>query len=201
MTDKQKWVKHLFVGLFTTVVVTLASKLLFGDVAVWMPVGWFSLAVATSYVTDSDTPSLRRRLGDQRAQADSARTMKTAAGIVSTAGLAGLVKNYGIGGVLYELFDTLIGAIDSTGMVFLAPFRAFSSGLGELVDAVVTSPIQIVVAGAENSAESLTTGQCSQLGPGTFALGVLSVLAGLWVFTMFLRRIELSPLRLFTGRR
>jgi len=166
-----------------------------------MPVVSFTLAVATAHVSDPDTQSLRRRLGDQRAQTDSARTMKTAAGIVSTAGLAGLVKNYGIGGILYELFDTAIGAIDSAGLVFLAPFRSFASGLGELVDAIVTSPIQIVAKSAEHSAFSITQGRYDFFGPATFAVGVAAVIAGLWVFTWTIRRMELSPLRLFRGLR
>ncbi|WP_276298806.1 hypothetical protein [Halorussus lipolyticus] len=201
MTERQNWVKHLFVGLFTTVVVSLAVKLLFGDVPVWMPVMSFTLAVATAHVSDPDTQSLRRRLGDQRAETDAGRTMKTAAGIVSTAGLAGLVKEYGIGGVLYQLFESFIGAIDSAGLVFLAPFRAFGKGLGELVDAVVTSPIQIIAESADYTAFSITGGRYGFFGPATFAVGVLAVIAGLWVFTEAIRRMELSPLRLFRGLR
>ena len=198
MTDRRFFTERLAVGLFVAFVLTLAEVVLFGGVAVLTPPAAFAGAVVGFHIV-RDTPSLRRRLGDQRAQADSARTMKTAAGIVSTAGLAGLVKNYGIGGVLYELFDTAIGAIDSAGMMFLAPFRAFSGGMGELVDAIVTSPIQIIAESADYTAFSITGGRYGFFGPATFAVGVVSVLGGLLVFTEFIRRMELSPLRLFRG--
>ena len=133
--------------------------------------------------------------------AEARRTAKQAAGIVSTVGLAGLVKQYGIGGVFYQLFLSIIGAIDSAGTLFLAPFRAFGRGLGELVEAIVESPISIIEQSADYTAFSITYGEWGFWGPLTFGVGVLSVMIGLWVFTKTIRRIELSPLRLFRGLR
>lgn len=116
-------------------------------------------------------------------------------------GLDGLIKEYGIGGVFYQLFNSFIAAIDGAATVFLAPFRAFGKGLGELVEAIVTAPISIVVAGAENAAYSLRYGSYSDIGPGTFAVAVAAVMLGLLVFTKAMRQFELRPWKLFRGLR
>ena len=124
---------------------------------------------------------------------DAEKTAKAASGIVASAGLAGLVEQYVLGGVIYQFGLSIIGAIDGAALVFLSPFRAFGRGLGDLVGAVVTAPIEIIGKSAEFTAFSITRGDWGIFGPLTFAVGVAAVFAGLYIATNALRRLELRP--------
>ena len=132
---------------------------------------------------------------------DAERTAKAAAGVVSTVGLAGLIQQYLIGGPIYQLALSIIAAIDGAAMMFLAPFRSFADGLAMLVGAIVESPISIVEQSADYTAFVITRGEWGFFGPATFAVGVVATMAGLYVATKALRRLELRPWRLFTGWR
>lgn len=136
---------------------------------------------------------------DERAQTDARSTAKEAAGIVSAVGLVGLVEQYGVGGVLYQLFLTTIGAIQSAGETFLAPIQSFASGIARVVAAAF--PARIINEAADFTAFSLTQGQWNFFGPFTFAVAVVAVLLGLWVFVRAGSRINFSPLSFFFGRR
>ncbi|MDM9627414.1 hypothetical protein QTL95_16015 [Rhizobium sp. S152] len=137
--------------------------------------------------------------GRDRAQADPRRTAAAAAGIVSSVGLVGLVEQYGIGGVLYATFLEVISAIQSFGGTITAPFRAFGSGLADLVAAAF--PVRIVNEAADFTAFSITRGEWSIFGPFTFAVGIAATLAGLWVFLEIIRRIDLSLFGALLDRR
>lgn len=127
-----------------------------------------------------------------------AATAATAASIVADQGLVGLVEKYGVGGVLYQLSLTAIGAIQSAGETFLAPIRAFAGGIADVVSAVF--PARIINEAADFTAFSITQGEWSFFGPLTFAVGVVAVLLGMWVFVRAGSRINFSPLSFFFGR-
>jgi hypothetical protein len=133
---------------------------------------------------------------------DAERTAERAAKIVGgSAGLAGLIQQYLIGGPLYQLALSIIAAIDGAALVFLAPFRAFGNGLAQLVGAVVESPISIIERSADYTAFVITTGDWGFFGPATFAVGVAATFAGLFIAVKALRRIELRPWRIFRSWR
>jgi len=119
-----------------------------------------------------------------------AATAAAAAAIVESQGLVGLVEQYGIGGIVYALSLEIIGGIQSFGTTITAPFRAFGSGLSDLVSAVI--PVRIVNAAADFTAFSITRGEWAIFGPATFAVGVGATMAGLWVFTEMIRRADVS---------
>ncbi|MFC7087914.1 hypothetical protein ACFQI5_13540 [Mammaliicoccus vitulinus] len=109
------------------------------------------------------------------------------------------VEQYGIGGVLYATFLEVISAIQSFGGTITAPFRAFGSGLADLVAAAF--PVRIVNEAADFTAFSITRGEWSIFGPFTFAVGIAATLAGLWVFLEIIRRIDLSLFGALLDRR
>ena len=205
MTDKRTRAARLAVAVLAALVVSLALGGLAGGVS-------FAAVVLGATVFDriwSVDESFTRTWNasavlaarDTRGQTDARRTAKAAAGIVSTAGLAGLVEQYVLGGIIYQTGLSIIGAIDGAANVFLAPFRAFGDGLGNLVGAIVNSPISIIEMSADYTGFVITRGEWGVFGPLTFAVGVASVMAGLWVATQALRRLELRPWRLFRGLR
>jgi hypothetical protein len=130
---------------------------------------------------------------------DARSTAQTAAGIVSTVGLVGLVEQYGIGGVLYATFLEVIAGIQSLGTTITAPFRAFGTGLASVVSAVF--PARIINAAADFTAFSITQGDWAIFGPFTFAIGVVATMMGLYVFMVFLRRIDFSVTSALLRRR
>jgi len=136
---------------------------------------------------------------DERAQTSPRSTAKEAAAIVGSVGLVGLVERYGVGGVLYQFFLTLIGAIQDVGGTFLAPLGAFSDGLASIVSAGF--PARIINAAADFPAYSITEGQWNFFGPLTFAVGIAAVLLGLYLFFLVAQRINFSPLAVLYNRR
>ena len=118
-------------------------------------------------------------------------TAKTAAGIVSSVGLVGLIEQYGLGGVSYAIILEVIGFIQGIGVTFLKPLWAFRDGLVGLIDASL--PDEIIRASVSFTAFSLTEGEWAIFGPATFAVGVIATMAGIWVFLQMLRRFNLNP--------
>jgi len=126
-------------------------------------------------------------------------TAKTAAGIVSTVGLVGLVEQYGIGGILYATFIEIIGVIQSAGETITAPFRAFGGGLANVIEAVF--PARIMRRAADFTAFTITQGEWAIFGPLTFVVGVIATMLGIWVFMRFLRRMDFSVAATLLRRR
>lgn len=133
--------------------------------------------------------------------ADANQTMRRASGIVASGGLGALVVEYGVGGTFYAVFEVFIAMIYNLGDNFLAPFMALYGGVADFVNATIVSGIRIIQAGGRNSAESITTGYWAQLGPLTYALGIVSFLLGLYVVIWFMRRSEWRPWNIITGLR
>jgi len=96
----------------------------------------------------------------------------------SASGLRGLFKQ-GLGGILLAISTGIISGVLSVTQVVVRPIDALAGALAELAIAIFGSPARIVIAGATQTAESLSG--AFNLGPLTFALGIGSVLAGLWV--------------------
>jgi len=136
---------------------------------------------------------------DERAQTSPRSTAKEAAGIVSAVGLVGLVQQYGVGGVLYQIFLTIIGAIQDAGSFFLEPLGAFTGGLADVVAAVF--PARIINEAADFTAFSITQGDWNFFGPFTFAVAIAAVLIGLGLFFVVAQRINFSPIQTLYNRR
>jgi len=101
--------------------------------------------------------------------------------------------------VLYQLFLSIIDAIQGVGGTFLAPLSAFSDGLARVVAAVF--PARIINEAADFTAFSITQGRWNFFGPLTFAVGIAAVLLGLGLFVLVARRINFSPLDILYGNR
>jgi hypothetical protein len=126
------------------------------------------------------------------ADSSARKTAATAAGIVSSVGLVGLVEQYGLGGVLYALSLQAIEFTMNLGSLFLAPLRAFRDGVAAIIEASL--PDEILRASVSYSAYSLTQGEWAIFGPLTFPVGVVVTMAGVWLFLEMLRRVDLNPL-------
>ena len=126
------------------------------------------------------------------ADSSARKTAATAAGIVSSVGLVGLVEQYGLGGIFYALFLQVIDFIMNAGSLFLAPLRAFRDGVAAIIEASL--PDEILRASVSYSAYSLTEGEWAIFGPLTFPVGVVVTMAGVWLFLEMLRRVDLNPL-------
>ena len=96
--------------------------------------------------------------------------------------LGGLVKQ-GVGGTLLAMSTAIISGILSLNDVVTEPLDALAGALAELTVALFGSPAEIVFAGAQATAESLLGP--FNVGPLTWALGIGSVLAGLWIIGRF----------------
>lgn len=92
--------------------------------------------------------------------------------------LQGLLKQ-GLGGVLLAVATGVISGILSVTAVVTKPLDAVAGALADLAIALFGSPARILIASADATAQSLLGP--FNVGPATFALGVASVLGGLWV--------------------
>ncbi|WP_232702206.1 hypothetical protein [Halobacterium wangiae] len=122
-----------------------------------------------------------------------------AATIVGNHGLVYLVKNFGFGGVLAQLFISIIGAIQGLADSFMSPIQEFVGGLARTIAAMF--PARVISGGADKTLRSLTTGDWAFFGPATFPVSVIAVLAGLSIFLWWLRREDLSAVEMLFTRR
>lgn len=143
--------------------------------------------------------SVTHSAGRLKAGAGAAGVATFAAAVVGNHNLVYLVKNFGLGGVFAQVFLSIIGAIRGAGQTIMAPLEAFGGGLADVVSAVF--PARIINAAADFTAFSITQGDWNFFGPLTFVVGVLAVLAGLYVFMQFLRRVDLSAWSALFARR
>lgn len=151
------------------------------------------LSVLGVLVKNGDAPRSQRAALFQtanRGQSSPSGTAAAGAGIVASVGLAGLVEQYGLGGILYALILETIAIIQGFASGLFAPFSAFFGGVARLTAAVF--PVRIVNAGADQAAFSLTQGQWSFLGPFAFAAAVAATLAGVYVFVEIVSRLDLG---------
>lgn len=102
--------------------------------------------------------------------------------LLSQAGAArnlGTTLRKGIGGTLLAASSVTVGTILAGGEVVIQPVTAFAGALADLAVAIFGSPARIIIAGADATAASLTG--IFNVGPLTFALGIGSVLLGLFL--------------------
>lgn len=121
-----------------------------------------------------------------------------AATIVENHSLVYLVRNHGLGGVLYATFTEIIKVIQSTADSLFSPIQAMADGVTSLITAVF--PARIINEGADFTAFSLTEGSWNFFGPFTFGVSVLATLFGLLMFMLFIRRFGFSVTSLFFWR-
>jgi hypothetical protein len=206
------WAPILFVGIAAVAAPLLGSTVALGAVVGVSAVGavtvlescyrsalagvdWARTAGPSNFA-DDNRASHKTTIG---AGAGAAAVATGAAQMVGNHSLVYLVKNFGIGGTIAQLFLSLIGMIQGAGETFMAPLRAFGDGVARLVAGVF--PARIVNAAADFTAFSLTEGDWNFFGPATFAVGVIATLAGIWVFMQFLRRTNLSAFGALFSRR
>lgn len=126
---------------------------------------------------------------------DASSTMRTAAGIVGSGGLAALVTEYGIGGIFYAFFEVIIGMIYNLGDTILAPFIAFYEGIAGFVDRTILAGLDIIDAGGQTSA-----GAVAEWGIFAYVVGIAVFMVGMAVVVLFLRRTEWRPWNIIVGR-
>lgn len=95
----------------------------------------------------------------------------------------GSLAQQGIGGILLALATGVITGFLSLADIVIKPANAFAESLARLTVAIFGSPARIIIAGAQESARSLSAGFA--VGPFTFALGVGSVLLAIYVVGRF----------------
>lgn len=115
---------------------------------------------------------------------------------VAEYGVSQYAKMSVIGGALtamaYAIAGLILGAFDT----FMAPIRAFASGMATFIGGTIGAPVRITDAGAAASAASFVDGAAAALGPFAFPVAVLSSVAGMLIFLWFIRRISISPTQL-----
>jgi len=94
----------------------------------------------------------------------------------------------GIAGILMGIAASLISGILTIADLFIKPVDALALALQDVVRAFIVEPLMIIVQGAQTSAASIAPGGPFAMGPFTLAFGIVSVLAGYWVLSTYLRR-------------
>lgn len=133
---------------------------------------------------------------------DEARSLAIEAGelIRDSGSLSNFIRDFGIGGILYAFFLSVIGTIEAAGDLILAPFRALAAGLAELVSGTVGETLNVVEGGATQAVDSFGSGATELLGPLAFPFSVAVAMAGVFVFVWFVSRLEFSPLVFLRSR-
>lgn len=105
--------------------------------------------------------------------------------------LAGILKQ-GIGGVFLAIFIGIVAGINAVVDVVVEPISALGGALAQLVIATFGRPAEIIITGVVQTSQSLAGP--FNVGPATFALSILSVLAGLYLVGQFLQEPETGNL-------
>jgi len=111
-----------------------------------------------------------RRLFDRAASADS---------------LAGVIFQ-GLGAVLLAVGTAIASGVLTIADVVIVPLSALTNAAGQLIDAIFGGAARIIDFGALATALSIGPDGMFNLGPFSFALGIASVLLGLFVVTAYL---------------
>lgn len=96
--------------------------------------------------------------------------------------LAGVIFQ-GVGAVFLAIGTAIASGILTVADVVIVPLEALTSAAGDLIDAIFGGSALIIEAGAIESAESLRG--LFAVGPFTFALGLGSVLLGLYLVNAY----------------
>ena len=112
-------------------------------------------------------------------------------------GLGSLARQ-GVGGWFLALSASFITGTQAVFDVLIIPIQAFTDAIGRLIEAIFGSPADIVIAGADASADSIGPGGEWAIGPFSFAIGVGSVLLAGLLIARYLQEDETSDLLPFT---
>lgn len=118
----------------------------------------------------------------------------TAADEIDARGWQGFIRDYGLGGLFLAIIYVAIEGVQSLGTTFLAPFRAFASGVASLIDGTFGAPVRVLDAGATATVMSFTDGISAYLGPAAMPVAMVSVVATLWIFQRFWTKVSFSPI-------
>lgn len=89
----------------------------------------------------------------------------------------------GIMGSILAVFTLFIDFWIAVADLFLKSLTAMGDALAQLVTAIFGSPAEIIIAGAQETINSLLTGFSA--GPLSFALAIASVLLGLYIVNQY----------------
>ncbi len=98
-----------------------------------------------------------------------------------------------IGATLASIGYAISDLILSAQSTLFQPVRAFSSGISTFIGGTLGAPVIITDAGAETSAQSLTSGTAALLGPFAFPVAVGVSVLGVLVFLWFLQNNPITP--------
>lgn len=115
-------------------------------------------------------------------------------------GLRPFVQQFGVGGIIFAFVVNIIDAINATGELLLAPFRALATGLSVLIEDTFGVSLDIIAAGGATAVRSIETGLAAILGPFAFPFAVLVVMIAIWIFIRAAQNIEFSPLVFIRSR-
>ena len=82
---------------------------------------------------------------------------------------------------MVSIFSGGIDIIQSAFNLVTAPLGDLTDASGELVDAIIEAPLEIVTSGASTSATAIS----NQFGPLAFIVGVSITLAGYWIVIQY----------------
>jgi hypothetical protein len=137
--------------------------------------------------------TLTRMRGDTRAETDAKTVVATGAGVASSGGLVALIKDYWIGGSIYQLSLSTVNLIQSAGTIGKV-FSAFGSSVAGLVESAI--PSEIVDAGVWASSMAIR----QDFGVSGFVVAVIVTMVGVGAFMWFVANIDWSPTQFLRGR-
>lgn len=194
--------------VFATIVIAGAFGILLPNMTLGLGALCGGIAVVTTQTIHYAESAYRGGLPKMDNRASHSTNLKAGAGAIAVSGAAAtiveqhslvyLVKNHGLGGILFATFTEIIKVIQSTAESLFSPIRAMADGVTSLITAVF--PARIINEGADFTAFSLTEGSWSFFGPFTFGVSVLATLFGLLMFMLFIRRFGFSVTSLFFWR-
>jgi len=142
---------------------------------------------------EADATIRARMARDTRAETDAKTVVATGAGVASSGGLVALIKDYWIGGSIYQLSLSTVNLIQSFGTVGQV-FRAFGSSVAGLVSSAI--PSEIIDAGVWASSMAIRT----EFGVSGFVIAVIVTMVGVGAFMWFVANIDWSPTQFLRGR-
>ena len=126
--------------------------------------------------------------------ADASSILSGSIAFTSGSGSVGALLLGVISGTIYSVFQGGINIIQSIIGFITTPIDEAGDATAATIEATITEPLSIVIAGAGVSADSL-----SQFGFLGFVIGVVVLLAGFFVIIQFLEQSETSDTFIVPG--
>lgn len=108
-------------------------------------------------------------------------------------GLGQFVKT-GLGLTIVGLFAGVMDVFNAIITFFTDPLTSAGGSISDLFDGLVGEPASILIDGAQATGGAISNTFTGFLGPFAFPVAVASVLAGLWLVTIYLSEQDTSDL-------